>query len=97
MTMPRVGAKRKGINEANRQKILKRWRTDEPPTPPSAPAAGGSREPDFSTPHDNHVSSAIYRHSLLPEKEREAHQTSDDSVMVVISLLRLQTLLSLVV
>lgn len=70
---------------------MKRWNTDEPPTP-SSPAAGGLSGPDFSLPHGNHVLSASY--SLLPEEEREAYQTSGDSVMVVISLLRLRTLLS---
>ena len=88
--MARVSLKRKAKTDANRQKALKRWKNEEPSASPPP-----LQSTQFSTPHGKHVSAASYRHSLLPQDE-ETYEKSDDSALLVISLLRLQALISLV-
>lgn len=87
--MPSVSAKRKATNKTNCQNILKWWRKNK------IEQGESPQQPSFSSPLGNHVSSASYRRSLLPREEREANQTIEDSVMIMIALQRMKTLLCL--
>lgn len=102
VTMAPPSKKKKALREANIKKALKRWRKDGQPesatitTHLTAAGPSSSAQALLSSPHGSHLSSAEYRHSLLPQEVRETHEVSDDGVVILISVARLKALTNLV-
>lgn len=89
-----------------REMVRKRWRGqtevrdsvagEDDATPTATTSAAGRFDRDFSLPRESYASAASYRHSLLPEGVKEAYNGIGVSGMVVLSLSRLETFLSMI-
>lgn len=100
--MTRPSAKRKAASERGRRNIGKRWKKENNEALPGGSGATPSTSHVCppSTTHEtpapplvNHVTAAAYRHSLLPESNRQAKNIRECNAITHISLERLQNIL----
>lgn len=92
VAMTRPSAKRKAYCMNRRQNAMKRWKKEDSESLPGGSGATPSTSHVF--PSDvSHVSAASYRHSLLPEANREAKDVSEHSAIACMSVQRLLDIL----